>query len=169
MATDWAQQYRDHYQALVRYLYRRVWDADEAQDLAQEVFARALGQDLDNPKAWLFRVATNLATDEARTAIRRRRQLARLSGETAVRQSTASNPGNDYERKEAIESVKRALQQLGDRDRDVLLLWDAGMSYREIAEETGLAIGAIGTTLGRARRKLVEAHRELENRHAARG
>jgi DNA-directed RNA polymerase specialized sigma24 family protein len=40
------------------------------------------------------------------------------------------------------------------------------MSYPEIAEQSGLAVGAIGTTLARARRRLVEAH-ERQNYHGA--
>jgi len=67
------------------------------------------------------------------------------------------------------DAVRRALDQLSERDRDVLLLWDAGMNYTEIAEETGLSPGAVGTTLARARRRLVDAHTELEKRHVARG
>ena len=57
------------------------------------------------------------------------------------------------------------------RDREALLLWDAGMSYDEIATQTGLARGAIGTTLARARRRLVEAYDAgIEGgQHAARG
>ena len=56
---------------------------------------------------------------------------------------------------------------LTERDREVLLLWDAGLSYDEISTETGLARGAVGTTLSRARRRLVEAHEALEDRDAA--
>ena len=50
------------------------------------------------------------------------------------------------------------LNALTPRDREILLLWDAGLSYPEIAAQTGLAVGAVGTTLARARRRLVEAH-----------
>jgi RNA polymerase sigma factor (sigma-70 family) len=53
--------------------------------------------------------------------------------------------------------VRRALEQLSERDREALLLWDAGFSYPEIAAQTGLAVGAVGTTLARARKKLVDA------------
>ena len=46
------------------------------------------------------------------------------------------------------ERVRAALEQLTPRDRDVLLLWDAGQSYDEIAAQTGLAKSAIGTDAG---------------------
>ncbi|NNF26829.1 MAG: winged helix-turn-helix transcriptional regulator, partial [Gemmatimonadetes bacterium] len=55
-----------------------------------------------------------------------------------------------------------ALQALSDRDREALLLWDAGLSYDEIAEQTGLSKGAVGTTLSRARKRLVAAYEQKE-------
>jgi DNA-directed RNA polymerase specialized sigma24 family protein len=58
---------------------------------------------------------------------------------------------------------------LSQRDQEVLLLWDAGLSYPEIAAQTGLAVGAVGTTLARARKRLIEAHDRKEYQaHAAR-
>ena len=60
-------------------------------------------------------------------------------------------------------SVQEALSTLTPRDREILLLWDAGLSYPEIAAQTGLAVGAVGTTLARARRRLVDAHDRQQN------
>jgi len=54
--------------------------------------------------------------------------------------------------------VKAALGTLNDRDREALLLKAEGFNYEEIAATLGLAKGAIGTTLARARRRLVEAY-----------
>jgi RNA polymerase sigma-70 factor (ECF subfamily) len=66
--------------------------------------------------------------------------------------------------------VRTALEQVTPRDREVLLLWDSGLSYEEIAAQTGLARGAIGTTLARARRRLVEAYEaRKQDEHVARG
>ncbi|HUG40688.1 MAG TPA: sigma-70 family RNA polymerase sigma factor, partial [Longimicrobiales bacterium] len=144
---------------LVRYLYRKVWDADRARDLAQEAFARSLDREPDDPRSWVFTVAANLARDEARTEIRRRRHLTlvKVERETEPRPPDALRA---LERKQEAERARAALERLSERDREVLLLWDAGLGYREIAERTGLAAGAIGTTLSRARKRLVEAYDE---------
>ncbi len=168
MAVDWADVYRRTYQDLVRFLHRMVWDADRARDLAQDAFARALGQSPDNPRAWVFRVASNLANDEARSAIRRRKHLVLIKGDAEARQEAAPDSHDQLEQLERVEAVRKALDQLGERDREALLLWDAGLNYQDIAAATGLAAGAVGTTLARARRRLVEAHDALEKRHVAR-
>lgn len=165
MSTDWGSVYRSSYAELVRFLHWKVWDEDRANDLAQEAFARALDHDPENPRAWIFRVAANLARDESRLVIRRRRHLTLLRGEAEA--AAAPPPSDELERRERMEQVRAALDRLGDRDREVLLLWDAGLDYREIAEQTGLAASAIGTTLARARQRLVRAHSELEGSDAA--
>jgi RNA polymerase sigma-70 factor (ECF subfamily) len=164
--TDWAEVYRVTFPALVRFLYRKVWEADRAEDLAQEAFVRALQHDPENPRAFVFTVAANLARDEARTAIRRRKHLALVQAEQPL--AAAESPADDLERRERERAVQAALGQLSERDREVLLLWDAGLDYDEIAKQTGLARSAIGTTLSRARRRLVEAHRGLDGRGGAR-
>ncbi len=161
--------YHETYQDLVRFLYRKVWDPDRAQDLAQETFVRALNEDPDNPRSWLFTVAGNLARDEARGAIRRRRHLVLLKNEAEAKSASTPNPGEDVEADERREAVRRALETLNERDRELLLLWDAGLNYHEIAERSGLKRGAIGTTLTRARKRLVEAYDSLEGDNVARG
>lgn len=167
MSTDWARVYDEVFPDLVRYLYRKVWDAERARDLAQEAFARSLGREPNDPRSWVFTVAANLARDEARTEIRRRRHLTLIRVERETEPAPA-DPLERLERKEVGERARAALGRLGDRDREALLLRDAGLSYRELAEQLGLSIGAVGTTLARARRRLVEAF-EAEEDHAARG
>jgi RNA polymerase sigma-70 factor (ECF subfamily) len=160
--------YRATFQELVRYLHRKVWDEERARDLAQETFVRALRTaDVREPRAFLFRVATNLATDEARTVLRRKRHLALLKNETPA-VGRPSDPEGEVLDKERWSQVRKALSRLNERDRDVLLMWDSGLSYREIAAVMELSPGAVGTTLARARRRLVEAHGEMEQDHAAR-
>jgi RNA polymerase sigma factor (sigma-70 family) len=166
VSINWAEVYNTLYGDVVRFLYRKVWDADRAQDLAQETFVRCLKQQPDNAKALVFTVAANLARDEARTAIRRKKHLTLLKNEAVS--ETTDTPVETLERAAQEQAVQAALDELSERDREILLLWNAGMSYDEIAQNSGLSVGAIGTTLARARRRLVEAHEASQGRkHAA--
>jgi RNA polymerase sigma factor (sigma-70 family) len=167
VGVNWAEVYEATYRELVRFLYRKVWDVERAQDLTQEVFVRALSQEPDSPRAWVFHVANNLARDEARKAITRREHLQLMRGEASAEAVTEVE--EEMERTERIEAIRDALDQLSERDRDALLLWDAGLSYTEIARELGLSVGAVGTTLARARQRLVRAYNALEEKHVARG
>jgi RNA polymerase sigma-70 factor (ECF subfamily) len=167
MPEDLADVYRSTYRALVRFLYRKVWDAERAEDLAQEAFARALVHKPENARGWLFVVAANMARDEARKAARERRHLTLLKSEP---DAVHGAPEDEIDADTQRARVRLALEQLTPRDREALLLWDAGMSYDQIATQTGLARGAIGTTLARARRRLVEAYESgSEGHHVARG
>ena len=160
--TDIAQLYALYHGSLVRLLYRRTGDPDRAEDLAQEVFVRALETPPTNPKPWLFAVALNLARDDGRRAVRQGKKLELLKGEHAG--AAVPAPDAAVEADERVAAVRAALAHLTDTDREALLLKAEGFSYQEIATALGLAPGAIGTTLARARKRLVEAYRALERR-----
>jgi RNA polymerase sigma-70 factor (ECF subfamily) len=167
MGDELEELYRTTYQTVVRFLYRKVWDADRAHDLAQEVFIRAMNHKPDKPRAWIFAVAANLARDEARAAVRRKRHLTLLKDDPATHPSAPMAADDMVEQDERRAKVDRALGALTPRDREVLLLWDAGMSYPEIAQQTDLAVGAVGTTLARARKRLVDAYDRMEQENRA--
>jgi RNA polymerase sigma-70 factor (ECF subfamily) len=110
-------------------------------------------------------VALNLVREEGRRAVRRGRRLELYRAEQPA---TAPAPDEALLREERIKRVRTALDTLTDRDREALLLSAEGMGYDEIAQTLGMARGSIGTTLARARRRLVEAYRATEEtRHAA--
>jgi RNA polymerase sigma-70 factor (ECF subfamily) len=155
MTADLAQLFEQYYGSLVRMLYRRTGDRDRAEDLAQETFARAVSAPPDNPRPWLFAVALNLVREDGRRAVTRGRRLELLRVDE---DRPPAAPDAVLERNEEIERVKAALATLNDRDREALLLKAEGFNYEEIAATLGLAKGAIGTTLARARRRLVEAY-----------
>ena len=137
---DLERLYKTHYAAVVRFLYRKIWDADRAEDLAQEVFIRAMAHQPDKPRAWIFAVAANLARDEARAAIRRRKHLVLLKDDPVPLSTPELSADDSVEHDERRAQVTSALAALTERDREVLLLWDAGLSYPEIAAQTGLAV-----------------------------
>ena len=154
MTADLTELFEQYYGSLVRMLYRRTGDRDRAEDLAQETFARAVAAPPNNPRPWLFAVALNLVREDGRRALRQGRRLELLRTEDRAEQG----PENDYERNERNAAVRAALALLNERDREALLLKAEGFNYEEIAATLGLSKGAVGTTLARARRRLVEAY-----------
>jgi RNA polymerase sigma-70 factor (ECF subfamily) len=156
MTADLARLFEEYYPSLVRMLYRRTGDRDRAEDLAQETFARAVAAPPDNPRPWLFAVALNLVREDGRRNVTRGRRLELLRNE---QDRPAAGPDADLERSEEVGRVRAALARLNERDREALLLKAEGFGYDEIASTLGLAKGAVGTTLARARRRLVEAYR----------
>ncbi len=146
--------FREYHGSLVRMLTRRTGDAELAEEIAQEVFARAVVAPPNNPRPWLFAVAINLLREQGRTRSRRERHLVLYKAEQP---EWTPPPDEIFDRADRIAMVRRALDSLAERDRDALLLKAEGFSYDDIAATLGLSRGSIGTTLSRARERLVTA------------
>jgi RNA polymerase sigma-70 factor (ECF subfamily) len=134
-----------------RHLTRSPWDAE---DLAQDTLSRAfvtlgqMGQAPEHPRAWLFRVASNLWIDQQR---RRREQplgdaLAGASAASLTPDATASR-----------EAAGTLLGALSPQERAAVVLKDAfELSLEEVAETLSTTPGAVKAALHRGRDKLVE-------------
>lgn len=154
--------FREYHATLVRYLTRRLGDRDWAEEVAQETFVRALRQErIVNERSWLFAVANNLVRDEARRVARQRRHLELMAAEARDVEREMVEPA--VERAHEAADARRALEALGERDRQALLLKEEGLGYGEIAEVLEIEPSSVGTTLSRARRRLVEAYEALHN------
>lgn len=168
MTDDVERLFRTYNGQLVRYLTRRLGDRDWAEEVAQETFLRALRQDrIDNERAWLFAVATNLVRDEARKDARRRRHLTLLAEQAKAEEPVDPEP-TSLERAQEAAMARRAVDALAERDRLALLMREEGLNYEEIAVALDLSPGSVGTTLSRARRRLVQVYEE-QQRASARG
>ena len=163
--------FRTYHAPLVRYLTRRLGDRDWAEEVAQEVFLRALRQDsLTSERSWLFAVATNLVRDEARRTARQREHLRVLAEQE--RDTVVEMPPTTAERAQEQALARQALDGLAEKDRLALLMREEGLNYEEIAAALELSVGSVGTTLARARRRLAETYESLqagEGRRAAGG
>lgn len=158
--TDVERLFRTYNAALVRYLTRRLGDRDWAEEVAQETFVRALRQtSIQNERAWLFAVATNLVRDEARKDVRRRKHLALLAEQE---RESVEPEETTLERAQEAAMARKAVDALAERDRLALLMREEGLDYNEIAEALELSPGSVGTTLSRARRRLVESYEALQ-------
>ena len=160
--TEIERLFHTYHEPLVRYLVRRLGDRDWAEEIAQETFVRALRQEqIVSERAWLFAVATNLVRDEARKDARRRRHLELLREQAKAEEAVEPEP-TSLERAQEAAMARRALECLNERDREALLMREEGLDYQEIAAALELSVGSVGTTLARARRRLVEAVDEMQ-------
>ena len=163
--------FREYHGPIVRYLARRLGDRDLAEELAQETFLRAMRHGpVARERAWLFTVATNLVRDEARRGARERQRLSLLTSEADARgpqepDVLAAERAADALREQAL--ARQAVDALAERDRMALLLREEGLDYHEIASALGLSVGSVGTTLSRARRRLVEVFETLQRESRA--
>jgi RNA polymerase sigma-70 factor, ECF subfamily len=135
--------YRD---GVFRYLCRIVGQT-EAPDLTQEVFLRVARSPVpdttaDGERAWVFRIARNLALNY-------RRDHGRQPGTVAL--TDTSRPASQ----ETSVVMRQALDRLAPMDRDVFLLREvAGLSYEEIAASCEISHAAVRSRLHRARQQL---------------
>lgn len=147
----------DVYPGLYRYCVRLTGEADGAEDAVQEAFVRLLERGVtgrpEGLRAWLFKVATHVVRDHARVRTNRARLMEEHMGDAS--QQVA--PSVDLEREDRIETVRRALATLSERDRTLLLMREEGFAYRELAELTGVEPTSIGTLLARARQRFTQA------------
>jgi RNA polymerase sigma-70 factor, ECF subfamily len=139
------------FSALYSYLRRLSGDAELADDIAQEAFVRLFQRGVmpDDPAAWLVSVANNLLRDEQRKKSRRARLLSlpKLHDEDP---GESGGPESDLLLKEQKELVRGVLNQMSQREQQLLVLHHEGYSYREIALALGIAPTSVGTLLIRA-------------------
>lgn len=144
-----------HYDGVYRLLFRIVGSREEAEDLAQETFLRLYRQQFPdgcehNVRAWLYRVATNLAYNALRGRQRRERRQEAAAQYAEAMGNPEPDPAEIAMRSDEREAVRRVLAGLPPRQAELLLLRHAGLSYRELAAALDVAPGSVGTLLARA-------------------
>lgn len=155
------EAFLQHYARIYQVLYRLTGDASEADDLAQETFIRLYRQPLPpgrehNLGGWLYRVAVNLGYNALRAARRRTsyEQFADLS-------PSLPNPEEAAAQNDERECVRRALAELPPQQAHLLILRNAGLSYKELALALDVAPTSIGTLLARAERAFEARYRAI--------
>ena len=151
----WAEIYRRHVQQVYAYIYYRLGDQHTAEDLAADVFVKALagingyvwrGTPL---LAWLYRIAHNVTADHRKAAAKR-----------ALRQS--GEPAEDLPEREdrlgaldARRDMLGAIRALTEEQQQVIILrFYQGMSNAEVAKVMGKPEGAVKALQSRGLRSL---------------
>ena len=152
--------YERHSREVWALVYARWLNADVALDIMQETFLRLWkqwqeGSAIVNPRAWVLRVARNLAEDHAKSAFRRYgTQAPQTMNGVAGKEG---HPLDCMARAETFGQLKKELQQLAAADREILTLRYA-LDYEtdEIAEVLDINPTAVHMRLSRARQRLAE-------------
>ncbi len=148
--------FRQYERPICSYLVRLTGNQSRAQELTQETFLRAYralarGEQWDNSRAWLYAVASRLATDD-----HRRRKL--LEWLPLLGTERAGGPDPETLVVEQL-AVQEALEALAPRYRIPLLLYvHEGWKVREIAETLHLSESAVKMRLCRAREQFRRAY-----------
>ncbi len=152
--------YERHSREVWALAYARWMNADTAMDITQETFLRLwkqweTGEQILNPRAWLLRVARNLAEDFAKSAFRRNgtHPPQTMNG---VR-SQDPMPLETLEREETFGRLRDVLEELSKGDREILTLrYALDYDTNQIADVLAINATAVHMRLSRARQRLAE-------------
>jgi RNA polymerase sigma factor (sigma-70 family) len=147
-----------HHVALFDFLSRTIGDRTAAEDLVQDVFVRILKyrqtyRDQSCFETWMFRIARNSRTDHFR-----KRRSAEPIGDGAFEiEASGPSPAQQFERGREAKKLNRALMQLSDDKRELLVLARyRNMSYDKIAALLDVEVGAVKVRVHRAMKELRE-------------
>jgi RNA polymerase sigma-70 factor (ECF subfamily) len=138
--------------ALMAYFLRRTGNRCEAEDLTQETFARLIGstsfEHADEANAFVFRVASNLLRDRARTARRRKKPETFFEvvavDEIAQRLAEDRGPERVLIGRESLSQVLDCLGELGERTKSIFILFRLeGMKQKDIAALYGIGLSTV--------------------------
>ncbi len=147
-----SKAWKQHQAELRGFLAHRSGSASAADDLLQDVFLKAVLQgdgfcSLDNPRAWLFRVARNLLVDRLRLT----KEQVPLPDDLCAE----SLPGKLEPVDLLSQCLPRVLSELSAEDREAILLCDVqGMTQKDYARHLGLSLPAAKSRVQRARLRL---------------
>jgi RNA polymerase sigma-70 factor (ECF subfamily) len=158
--ADFNAIYQRHSREVWAMVYARWLNADTAMDITQETFLRLwkqrqAGEDIINPRAWLLRVARNLAEDHAKSSFRRNgtHPPQTMNGV----QARELLPQDVLEREETFATLRTVLEQLPKPDREILTLkYALDYNTNQIADFLAINSTAVHMRLSRARQRLAD-------------
>jgi RNA polymerase sigma-70 factor (ECF subfamily) len=140
-----------HKGELLRFVRSRVPDPEEAHDIVQEAFFRAMRQPkgldgVGNPRAWLFQAARNLVIDRFRLT----REQVPVPEDLVAELDNDAKPVDDLS-----QCLPKVLSTLSEEDRQAITLCDIqGVSQQVYAAQSGLTLPAAKARVRRARQRL---------------
>lgn len=143
---------------------RMAGDPDDAADITQETFIkayRALGSFRGDSKfsSWIYRIASNMCLDFLRSRSRRAQVPLSFENEDAEGEielpDMSQNPEKVLMKKLSMEAVRRGMEKLPPKQRQILVLRElCGLSYAELAQTLSVEEGTVKSRIFRARKRL---------------
>jgi RNA polymerase sigma-70 factor (ECF subfamily) len=163
--TDAVEAHQDE---LRRFIFRRTGSAALADDVVQETWLRAFSTGVampDNPRGYVFRMASNLAVDHLRRGRVRDQSLSEGPVDDGI-PSREPGPDSIVEGREEMAILMTAVKELPERCRAVFLLYRGqGLTMRQVAERLGISEKTVEKHIARAmvhcRQRLREAGRNV--------
>jgi RNA polymerase sigma-70 factor, ECF subfamily len=148
---DWDAVYAEQLPRVYNFFRYRFGNTADAEELTARTFEKAwrarhrYRRDIAAFSTWLMSIARNVGTDH----LRARRPWVPLDEAATV--TAAGTPEDDATRASDAERLSELLEQLTDRDRELIALkYGSGLTNRAIAQATGLSESNVGTILYRA-------------------
>lgn len=163
--TEWTLgECTRYYRELLAFLTAKLRCPHEAADMAQETFARLYALDdpaaVRQPRAFLYRIARNLAVDAARKQSVRTRHLVELS-DLEEAPSAKPRPDDLIPEEQLRRALNQAIVEMPPRRRDVFVLYRfAGLTQAEIADRLGISTSMVERHLMKA---MAECRRRLQS------
>jgi RNA polymerase sigma factor (sigma-70 family) len=151
--TEIRSQYIRQREALLRFFTRHTRNPDIAQDLLQETWLRVTqgsGAVIDNPRSYLFQIASNLAVDYFRSEKRRVLRTEEIDALLSI-PDEIPNPEAVAIGRSELTRVTTALDDMPERRRSILLMSRVeGMTHRAIADHFGVSTRTVEFEIVRA-------------------
>jgi len=147
--------YHIYYPDIYRFSFGITGSREEAEDITQDTFMKLYNQlklpvPLLNPRAWLYRVATN----NCYTLIKRKTRYREILEEEPSHPVQEPKMEKEFMRKQEGVIVRNLTRQLPHRDQVVLMLYQAGFSYTQMARIAKVKKSSVGVIISRAIDKL---------------
>ena len=156
--------FRRHRAVAYRVAYRLLGNESDALDAVQDGFVNALSHlrgfgGRSSFKTWLLRIVSNAALDLGRSRKRRDTRFAGPTDDlTAVPDSRCADPDHSLHRTDLRAMLAAALNELPPAQRQTFVLHvDGGLTYQEVADALGIAVGTVMSRLFYARQRLKES------------
>lgn len=141
---------------MYRVASRMVGNSEDVSDILQEIFIdffnkTSNGNIIHHPKSWLFRATVNKCIDNQRS----RKRFQNLDSLAEIK-----SEGGTSENQEMKDAISLAISKLKPQEIILATAYSEGLSYKEMAEATGIRFSSIGKMLSRMLKKL---EKELKN------